>query len=46
MCCNFGRIPVTMRVTPAMEAGISDHMWSVEIVELSGDGSALSTWRA
>lgn len=27
---NFGRIHKTLRVTPAMEAGISDHAWSIE----------------
>ena len=27
---NFGRIHKTLRVTPAMEAGISDHAWSLE----------------
>lgn len=27
---NFGRIHKTLRVTPAMEAGISDHVWSLE----------------
>jgi len=33
---NFGRIHQTLRVTPAMEAGISDHVWTVrEIVALS-----------
>ena len=32
---NFARIHQTLRVTPAMEAGISDHVWSVgEIVGL------------
>ena len=31
---NFARIHKTLRVTPAMEAGISDHMWSLE--EISG----------
>jgi hypothetical protein len=25
---NFGRIHRTLRVTPAMEAGVSDHVWS------------------
>lgn len=29
---NFCRIHQTLRVTPAMEAGISDHVWSVEEV--------------
>jgi hypothetical protein len=27
---NFGRVHQTLRVTPAMEAGISDHVWSIE----------------
>jgi hypothetical protein len=27
---NFCRIHQSLRVTPAMEAGISDHVWSVE----------------
>jgi hypothetical protein len=27
---NFARIHQTFRVTPAMEAGISDHVWSIE----------------
>ncbi len=31
---NFGRIHMTLRVTPAMEAGITDHAWSVrELLE-------------
>jgi len=30
MFCNFGRIHQTLRVTPAMEAGITDHVWSIE----------------
>jgi IS1 family transposase len=35
MYYNFCRIHRTLRVTPAMEAGISDHVWSVqEIVNL------------
>lgn len=29
MYYNFGRIHQTLRVTPAMEAGISDHVWSL-----------------
>jgi IS1 family transposase len=36
MYYNFGRIHKTLRVTPAMEAGISDHVWTPEeISELS-----------
>lgn len=31
---NFCRIHQTLRVTPAMEAGVADHVWSLE--ELSG----------
>jgi IS1 family transposase len=27
---NFGRIHKTLRVTPAMQAGISDHVWKLE----------------
>jgi aromatic ring-cleaving dioxygenase len=27
---NFGRIHKTLRVTPAMAAGLSDHVWSLE----------------
>jgi IS1 transposase len=27
MYYNFGRIHQTLRVTPAMEAGVSDHVW-------------------
>lgn len=27
---NFAKIHGTLRVTPAMEAGVSDHVWSVE----------------
>ncbi len=27
---NFARIHKTLRVTPAMAAGISDHVWSLE----------------
>jgi hypothetical protein len=30
MYYNFGRIHQTLRVTPAMEAGISHHVWSLE----------------
>ena len=30
MHCNFARIHKTLRVTPAMEAGVSDHVWSLE----------------
>src|SRR3989454_3063922 len=33
---NFGRIHKTLRVTPAMEAGVADHIWSLdEIAKLA-----------
>lgn len=34
MYYNFGRIHKSLRVTPAMEAGITDHIWSLE--EIAG----------
>ncbi len=30
MYYNFGRVHQTLRVTPAMEAGFADHVWSAE----------------
>jgi hypothetical protein len=33
---NFARLHETLRVTPAMEAGIAGHVWTIdEIVRLS-----------
>jgi len=38
MYCNFARVHKSLRVTPAMEAGIADHVWSIqEIVALLGE---------
>jgi len=38
MYYNFGRVHQTLRVTPAMEAGVADHVWSIaEIADLLGD---------
>lgn len=34
MWYNFGRVHQTLRITPAMEAGLSDHVWS--LAELVG----------
>jgi hypothetical protein len=35
MYYNFCRVHKTLRVTPAMEAGITDHVWSLgEIINL------------
>jgi len=31
---NFARVHKTLRVTPAMEAGVADHVWSLE--EMAG----------
>jgi hypothetical protein len=30
MYYNFCRVHQTLRVTPAMEAGIANHVWSIE----------------
>jgi hypothetical protein len=30
MYYNFCRVHQTLRVTPAMEAGLSDHVWEIE----------------
>jgi IS1 family transposase len=36
MYYNFGRIHKTLRVTPAMQAGVSDHVWTLkEIAKLT-----------
>lgn len=40
MYYNFGRIHQSLRVTPAMEAGVSDHVWSLE--EIAGLTDKLS----
>lgn len=40
---NFCRIHKTLRVTPAMAAGVSDHVWSInEIVSLVEQAEAIS----
>jgi hypothetical protein len=33
---NLGRVHKTLRVTPAMEAGLSDHIWSREEIAKLG----------
>jgi hypothetical protein len=30
MYCNFGRVHQTLRMTSAMAAGVSDHVWTME----------------
>jgi len=37
MFYNFARIHKTLRVTPAMQAGISDHVWSLEEIAKLAD---------
>jgi hypothetical protein len=32
MYYSFGRVHQTLRVTPAMEAGVANHIWSVEAI--------------
>ena len=34
---NFCRIHQTLRVTPAMEAGLSDHVWTLEEIAQLAD---------
>src|SRR3989441_5264832 len=34
---NFARIHKTLRVTPAMEAGVADHVWSLEEIARLAD---------
>lgn len=34
---NFGRIHKTLRVTPAMEAGVSDHVWTLKEIAALAD---------
>jgi IS1 family transposase len=37
MYYNFGRIHQTLRITPAMAAGISDHVWELEEIAALAD---------
>jgi len=37
MFYNYGRIHQTLRVTPAMEAGLTDHVWSLEEIAALAD---------
>ncbi len=30
MYCNFVKVHQTLRVTPAMESGVADHVWSLD----------------
>lgn len=37
MYYNFGRIHKSLRITPAMAAGVSDHLWSLEEIATLAD---------
>jgi hypothetical protein len=37
---NFARIHKTLRITPAMAAGLSDHVWTLEEIVLMADSYA------
>lgn len=37
---NYARIHETLRITPSMAAGLSDHVWSLEEIVLMADGYA------
>ena len=39
MYYNFGRIHKSLRVTPAMEAGVSNHVWSLEEIAALADSN-------
>ena len=36
---NFARIHKTLRITPAMAAGIADHVWSMEDIATLTDAA-------
>jgi hypothetical protein len=37
---NFARIHKTLRITPSMAAGLSDHVWSLEEIVMMADSYA------
>jgi hypothetical protein len=37
MYYNFGRIHQSLRITPAMAAGVSEHVWSLEEIAALAD---------
>jgi hypothetical protein len=39
MYYNFGRIHQTLRVSPAMEAGVTDHLWTLEEIAALADSN-------
>src|ERR1035438_4353862 len=42
---NFARVHKTLRITPAMQAGISDHVWSLEEIAMLADAAFVPTKR-
>jgi hypothetical protein len=32
MYCNFARVHQALRLTPAREAGLADHVWAIEAI--------------
>jgi IS1 family transposase len=40
MYYNFGRVHKTLRVTPTMECGVADHVWSLEEIARLANGHA------
>lgn len=40
MYYNFGRIHQSLRITPAMAAGVSDHVWELEEIAALADGES------
>ena len=42
---NFAPVHKTLRITPAMAAGISDHVWSLEEIAMLADAAFITTKR-
>src|SRR5438270_287920 len=42
---NFCRIHKTLRVTPAMEAGLTDHVWTIEELKAVADNLLIDDLR-
>ena len=42
---NFARVHKTLRITPAMAAGITDHVWSLEDIAILADAAFTPTKR-
>jgi IS1 family transposase len=42
---NFARIHKTLRITPSMAAGLSDHVWSLEEIAMLADAAFVPTKR-